>query len=30
VGTKPDGNRWNACHFTNAFKQRARDGEAKK
>ncbi len=30
VGTKPDGNRWNACHFTNAFKQRARDTEGKK
>ena len=30
VGTKPDGNRWNACHFTNAFKQRARDAEGKK
>lgn len=30
VGTKPDGNRWNACHFTNASKQRARDAEGKK
>jgi hypothetical protein len=30
VGTKPDGNRWNSCHFTNAFKQRARDAEGKK
>jgi hypothetical protein len=30
VGTKPDGNRWNACHYTNAFKQRARDTEGKK
>ncbi|WP_353267985.1 N-6 DNA methylase [Gemmatimonas sp.] len=30
VGTKPDGNRWNACHFTNAFKQRARDSEGNK
>ena len=24
VGNKPDGNRWNACHYTNAFKQRNR------
>jgi hypothetical protein len=30
VATKPDGNRWNACHYTNAFKQRARDAQAKK
>jgi hypothetical protein len=30
VGTKPDGNRWSACHFTNAFKQLARDAEGKK
>ncbi len=30
VGTKPDGNRWNSCHFTNAFKQRAREAEGKK
>jgi hypothetical protein len=30
VGTNPDGNRWNACHYTNAFKQRARDAEGKK
>jgi hypothetical protein len=30
VGAKPDGNRWNACHYTNAFKQRARDAEGKK
>jgi hypothetical protein len=29
VGSTPDGNRWNACHYTNAFKQRARDVEAK-
>jgi hypothetical protein len=30
VGTRPDGNRWNSCHYTNAFKQRARDAEGKK
>jgi hypothetical protein len=30
VGSKPDGNRWNACQYTNAFKQRARDAEGKK
>jgi hypothetical protein len=30
VGTKPDGNRWNACHYTNAFKQRAREAEGQK
>jgi hypothetical protein len=24
VGTKPDGNRWNACHYTNARKNEAR------
>jgi hypothetical protein len=24
VGTKPDGNRWNDCHYTNDFKKRAR------
>ncbi len=30
VGIKSDGNRWNACHYTNAFKQRARDTEGKK
>ncbi len=30
VGTRPDGNRWNACHYTNAFKQQAKDAEGKK
>jgi hypothetical protein len=30
VGNKHDGNRWNACHYTNAFKQRARNVEGKK
>ena len=30
VGATPDGNRWNACHYTNAFKQRARDTEGNK
>lgn len=24
VGTKPDGNRWNDCHYTNEFKKNAR------
>ena len=26
VGSTPDGNRWNACHFTNARKAKARTG----
>ncbi len=26
VGTEPDGNRWNNCHYTNAFKKAAREG----
>jgi len=25
VGTEPDGNRWNDCHYTNEFKKRARE-----
>lgn len=25
VGKEPDGNRWNDCHYSNAFKQAARD-----
>ena len=24
VGKEPDGNRWNGCHYSNAFKQAAR------
>ena len=24
VGSEPDGNRWNDCHYTNACKQAAR------
>ena len=24
LGKEPDGNRWNDCHYTNAFKQKAR------
>lgn len=26
VGTEPDGNRWNDCHYTNEFKRKAREG----
>ena len=25
VGKEPDGNRWNDCHYTNEFKQEARE-----
>jgi N-6 DNA Methylase len=25
VGTEPDGNRWNDCHYTNEFKRKARE-----
>jgi hypothetical protein len=25
VGTEPDGNRWNDCHYTNAIKRKARE-----
>jgi len=25
VGNEPDGNRWNDCHYTNEFKQKARE-----
>lgn len=25
VGTEADGNRWNSCHYTNEFKERARE-----
>jgi len=25
VGSEPDGNRWNACHYTNEIKKRARE-----
>ena len=30
VGTEPDGNRWNDCHYTNQFKQRAREANARR
>jgi hypothetical protein len=26
VGSEPDGNRWNGCHYTNGFKRQARGG----
>jgi hypothetical protein len=26
VGKEPDGNRWNDCHYTNAFKRSKRTG----
>lgn len=25
VGKEPDGNRWNDCHYSNDFKERARE-----
>jgi hypothetical protein len=27
IGKEPDGNRWNDCHYTNEFKQRARKAQ---
>ena len=26
VGKEPDGNRWNDCHYSHAFKRRAKGG----
>jgi len=28
LGEKPDGARWNGCHYTNAFKRKARERHA--